>query len=130
MTTRTDWTEEQEALVRKLWYAGLSANEISAQVGHPRSSVFTKVHGMGLPKRWNPRRPDLAVDPDPTTYPTELERRCCSCRAIFKTRKVDHIACDEHRWRPGLTDTPTNATMPHGESESETRAGPADALQR
>lgn len=102
MTTRTDWTEEQEALVRKLWYAGLSANEISAQVGHPRPSVFTKVHGMGLPKRWNPRRPDLAVDPDPTTYPTELERRCCSCRAIFKTRKVDHIACDEHRWRPNL----------------------------
>lgn len=47
------WSEEREALLRKLWGMGLSCSQIAARLGDSskRSAVIGKVHRLGLPAR-------------------------------------------------------------------------------
>ena len=65
MTLRnTEWTSEQDAIVREMWAGNSPAHEISARVGHCRTAVFRRATLLGLPKR--PRggilRPSRVVD--------------------------------------------------------------------
>ena len=52
MTLRnTEWTPEQDALLRELWAAKAPATVIAARVGHCRAHVFKRAYKIGLPKR-------------------------------------------------------------------------------
>lgn len=44
----TVWTKETEDKTRKMWLDGLSAGQISAQLGIPRNAIMGKVYRLGL----------------------------------------------------------------------------------
>lgn len=53
-----NWTDERTALLRKFWAEGLSAAQISKQLGGvSRNAVIGKVHRLGLAGRATPARP-------------------------------------------------------------------------
>lgn len=55
------YSNDEEALLRKLWLAGASAKTIACQVGRSKNSVIGKAHRMGLP-------PHVAAKPEKVAF--------------------------------------------------------------
>lgn len=51
-----DWTEQEDALLRKLRKDGLSASEIGKQLGRGRNSILGRCHRLGLSESSDPHR--------------------------------------------------------------------------
>ena len=52
MALNNEWPEEDVALLRKLWAAGLSQAEIGKKLGRGKNSVAGKADRLGLPRRY------------------------------------------------------------------------------
>jgi len=60
------WTDERVDLLTKLWQDGLSASQISKQLGGvTRNAVIGKVHRLGLSGRGAPSKPQSATFKSP-----------------------------------------------------------------
>lgn len=60
------WTDERVDLLKKLWQDGLSASQISKQLGGvTRNAVIGKVHRLGLSGRGAPSKPQRATFKSP-----------------------------------------------------------------
>ena len=73
------WTDERVELLKKLWLDGLSASQISKQLGGvTRNAVIGKVHRLGLSGRAapsQPARPAFKAPRPPRPAPTPAPRR-------------------------------------------------------
>lgn len=47
----TEWSEAEDAALRKMWAEGLTSNVIAERMGRSRSSVMGRIGRQGLPKR-------------------------------------------------------------------------------
>jgi GcrA cell cycle regulator len=60
----TSWTDERVVTVRRLWADGLSASQISVELGGAtRNAVIGKLHRLGLMRNDRTRRPTIARTP-------------------------------------------------------------------
>ncbi|WP_293682907.1 GcrA family cell cycle regulator, partial [uncultured Phenylobacterium sp.] len=63
------WTDDRVDLLKTLWQDGLSASQISKQLGGvTRNAVIGKIHRLGLSGRGTPSKPQRTVftSPRPT----------------------------------------------------------------
>lgn len=100
------WTDSRVELLKKLWQDGLSASQISAQLGGvTRNAVIGKVHRLGLDGRAAPTNPARAtrLQMPRSTRPTAAFPRRIT-RAIPATSRPRICYVDE---APGMATVET-----------------------
>jgi GcrA cell cycle regulator len=67
------WTDERVELLKKLWQAGLSANQIAKELGGvSRNACIGKVHRLGLCGRATPSKPTRTTFKAPRPQPKPI----------------------------------------------------------
>lgn len=82
------WTEEMDAVLKRLWADGLSAAQIAAEMGDGRSrnSVIGRVHRLKLSSR---AKPHASV---PRPQRSKVRRTSANLRRLKELRTVDDTA--------------------------------------
>jgi GcrA cell cycle regulator len=92
------WTDERVELLKKLWQDGLSASQISKQLGAvTRNAVIGKVHRLGLSGRGAPSKPRRATftSPRPARPRTPRPARPQRPAAVSQERRMALRYADE-----------------------------------
>ena len=61
--TKLIWTDEQKAILTKMWADGYSATEIGSELGKTRNGIIGQAHRLGLPKHQSTSRKSLKETP-------------------------------------------------------------------